>query len=548
MRKFSSYGPVDKDLHFFVPRTELVREAEAHLLGESLEKGGHFTTVWAPRQCGKTWVMRQVVHKIRNGGVFEVAIIGMQSAKKETAEEGILDFFSNKLEMFFGRKFPKISEWKHLSSLFSDQFFEKPLILIIDEFDAIQEAFINDFANQFREIYMERTSEAGFSTKIMLHGLALIGVRSVLGIENDSGSPFNVQRSLHIPHLTFDEVQSMFRDYERESGQGVAPEVVERVFGETRGQPGLVSWFGELLTETYNPGTDRPISEEDYEYVLLRAIQALPNNNILNIISKAKREPYRETLITLFRTHRKTEFSFDDPHHNYLYMNGVIDMEEAGHRLYVRFSCPFVQKRLFNYFSRTIFRSVDHLYDPMTDIEAILGENQLDVLGLMELYQIYLRRNREWLLRDAPRRKSDLRVFEAVFHFHLYMYLEGFFQDKGGKVVPEFPTGNGKIDLLIRYGEKRYALELKSFKDRYAYKQALARAAEYARQLALDRIYLIFFIESIDEENRSGLEVAFRDEENGTEVVPFFVETGDSAEAWPAASKTVESGMDRHET
>lgn len=546
MRKFSSYGPVDKDLHFFVPRTELVRKAEAHLRGEVPEKGGHFVTVWAPRQCGKTWVMREVLHNIRQTDSFLAAMVSFQSASQIQTDEDMLGHFVEKIGRSLSLDLPKIDSWDDLPKIFQRPIMDRPVILILDEFDGLPEDFINKFATQFRDIYINRHLDP--KNPIRLHGLALIGVRSVLGIENDSGSPFNVQRSLHIPHLIFDEVQSMFRDYERESGQGVEPAVVQRVFGETRGQPGLVSWFGELLTETFNPGTDRSISEADYEYVLLRAIQALPNNNILNIISKAKREPYRETLITLFRTHRKTEFSFDDPHHNYLYMNGVIDVEEAGQRLYVRFSCPFVQKRLFNYFSRTLFRNVDHLYDPMTDIEAILGEDQLDVLGLMELYQAYLRRNRDWLLRDAPRRKSDLRVFEAVFHFHLYMYLEGFFQDKGGKVVPEFPTGNGKIDLLIRYGDQRYALELRSFKDRYAYKQALARAAEYARQLALDRIYLIFFIESIDEENRSRLEVIFRDEEAGTEVVPFFVETGDSAGAWTESPNTPEIGMDRHET
>jgi hypothetical protein len=27
------------------------------------------------------------------------------------------------------------------------------------------------------------------------------------------------------------------------------------------------------------------------------------------------------------------------------------------------------------------------------------------------------------VLKDAPRRKNDLRVFEAVFQFHLYLYL-----------------------------------------------------------------------------------------------------------------------------
>ena len=135
--------------------------------------------------------------------------------------------------------------------------------------------------------------------------------------------------------------------------------------------------------------------------------------------------------------------------------------------------------------------------------------------ALIALYQTYLDRNRYWLLKDAPRRKTDLRIFEAVFHFNLYMYLKVVFQDKGGDVFPEFPTGNGKVDILIRRAGKLYALELKSFKDRYAYKLAINRSAEYAIQLGIQNIYLIFFIESIDEENRRALEAPHRDEETG---------------------------------
>ena len=48
------------------------------------------------------------------------------------------------------------------------------------------------------------------------------------------GSPFNVQRSLHIPNLTFDEVQSMFLWYERESGQTGDSAVVETIDETTR--------------------------------------------------------------------------------------------------------------------------------------------------------------------------------------------------------------------------------------------------------------------------------------------------------------------------
>ncbi len=52
MRKFSSYGPVDKDLNFYVPRKQMIDKAVDQLIGEDPEKGGHYITVWAPRQCG----------------------------------------------------------------------------------------------------------------------------------------------------------------------------------------------------------------------------------------------------------------------------------------------------------------------------------------------------------------------------------------------------------------------------------------------------------------------------------------------------------------
>ena len=53
---------------------------------------------------------------------------------------------------------------------------------------------------------------------------------------------------------------------ERESGQKVEDEVIERIFYEFRGQPGLTCWFGELLDEGWEqfvPSKDRPMGHTD---------------------------------------------------------------------------------------------------------------------------------------------------------------------------------------------------------------------------------------------------------------------------------------------
>jgi hypothetical protein len=41
MRKFSSYGPVDPELHYYVPRQALVDFAYQQLLGDNPNKGLH---------------------------------------------------------------------------------------------------------------------------------------------------------------------------------------------------------------------------------------------------------------------------------------------------------------------------------------------------------------------------------------------------------------------------------------------------------------------------------------------------------------------------
>ncbi|OQX05786.1 MAG: hypothetical protein BWK80_51715, partial [Desulfobacteraceae bacterium IS3] len=97
---------------------------------------------------------------------------------------------------------------------------------------------------------------------------------------------------------------------------------------------------------------------------------------------------------------------------------------------------------------------------------------------------------------------------------------------KKGKVYPEFPTGNGKIDIIIRYKEKVYGIELKTYTDESGYKDALIQAAGYGKQLGLSEIYLVFFVEYIDDENRLRYEADYQDKITGVKVMPIFAETG----------------------
>ncbi|MCP5101739.1 MAG: hypothetical protein GY950_00085 [bacterium] len=537
MRRFSSYGPIDPQAHYHAPRKELIGAGFTKLVGENPVEGGHYITVWAPRQCGKTWVMQEVVQGIRKSGEYHVGIFSVESLKEEKNVNDVLAVFVEKMMQTFEKEFPPIKKIRDIRSLFTKKYFQKPVILIIDEFDSLEENFINQFAAIFRDIFIDRTNERGRESKdktYLLHGLALIGVRSVLGIENIKGSPFNVQQSLHVPNLTYEEVNEMFRRYTGETGQQIEPEAVSALYEEARGQPGLTCWFGELITEKYNLEKDKPIGFDIFEEAYAAATHILPNNNILNIISKANKDPYQETVLELFKPGEKYVFNFDDKNINYLYMNGVIDKEKVGKtEYYVRFSSPFVQKRLFNYFPRTLFKQLGQLVKPFLNLDPVITSTRLDVRELMKLYQAYLDANRSWLFKDVPRR-SDLRIYESVFHFNLYAYLFSFLRDKEARVFPEFPTGNGKIDLLIRHNNMDYGIELTSYTDDTGYRRSLEQAALYGKQLGLSEIFLVIFVEAIDEPNRKKYEAVYRHESTAVTVNPIFITTGEVDRSIPA--------------
>ena len=536
MRRFHSYGSINPKLHYYAPRQELLKRAYTQLMGENEAEGGHYITVWAPRQTGKTWVMQQIFFQLQKDPRFNVLNINLQ-VLKDTADPGtIINVLARKIGEGLGKKITGITNQDAFQEIFKKDVMAKPLILILDEFDALAEQGINAIVGAFRNIYFDRMKEVDKPTDqktYLLHAVALIGVRSVLGIENETGSPFNVQRSLHINNLAFEEVQDMFQWYEKESGQTVEPAVIKKLYEETKGQPGLIGWLGELLTdgiENFPNEPTKPIDMDYFKTIYHAAMFVLPSNNILNLISKAKKLPYRDTVIELFQTDKPMVFTFDDEEINYLYMNGIIEPVPASKEInYVKFASPLVQRRLFSYFSKTLFKYVGKLIENIFTAPEFIFPDRMDIPVILNLYQAYLDINKGWLFKNAPRR-SDLRVFEAVFHFNLYAYLFELLREKNIHVFPEFPTGNGKIDLFIRYQSVDkiiiHGIELKSFSDAAGFRSALEQTAHYGHQLGLREIFMVSFVEIIDEANLKKFETPFIDPASGVTVYPKIIQTG----------------------
>jgi hypothetical protein len=64
-------------------------------------------------------------------------------------------------------------------------------------------------------------------------------------------------------------------------------------------------------------------------------------------------------------------------------MNGVIEREKIEDRkYYLKFPCPFVQKRLFNYFADRISGYIGRLYEPFEDLDDAINDTELNIKNM----------------------------------------------------------------------------------------------------------------------------------------------------------------------
>ncbi len=100
MRKFFSYGPPNTKLHYYAPRKELIDQALVQMLGDNPDEGGHYITVWAPRQAGKTWVMQQILRHLRHEPQrekFDVLKINVEHLKMTQDVDRIVRLISQEI-------------------------------------------------------------------------------------------------------------------------------------------------------------------------------------------------------------------------------------------------------------------------------------------------------------------------------------------------------------------------------------------------------------------------------------------------------------------
>jgi hypothetical protein len=191
-------------------------------------------------------------------------------------------------------------------------------------------------------------------------------------------------------------------------------------------------------------------------------------------------------------------------------MNGMIDESVVSDparpetsNVVCRFSSPFVQLSLFSAFTRDMFGDRGPLLEiEFTDSLAdVFTPEGIDAPRLLARYRGYLKRLKAkgidpWV--GQPRR-TDLQLTEAVGHFHLYAWLRNAVTGYPCSITPEFPTGNGRVDLALKMRDHTAIIEVKSLVTTAQLPRYREQAARYAKQLGLLHATLVVFAPVEDE-------------------------------------------------
>ncbi|MBW7876520.1 MAG: ATP-binding protein, partial [Candidatus Cloacimonetes bacterium] len=255
MKKFfNTAGANQPRLHYTVWREDGVKP-----ILELIEQEKYFTH-HAPRQSGKTTLLRELCRKLNEEDKYLALHITVESA--QAARDNVLE--ANRVVLHAlksiikstGESAPEIEPYfsdKNSVELYLKKLCEisrRPVVLVIDEIDSMAGESLIALFRQLRAGYDHRPR--GFPQSIILNGVRDLKDYRIYSSKEDTwltgGSCFNIKaKSVRLGNFLLEDVRELFSQHEAERGQKLAPGLVEKIYELTQGQPWLCNALGEQM-------------------------------------------------------------------------------------------------------------------------------------------------------------------------------------------------------------------------------------------------------------------------------------------------------------
>ena len=465
-RFFNTAGPIKTDLHYYIDPLKRLDLEEVLLL---IRQQKYFV-MHAPRQTGKTSCMLAlrdylnerdeyiaVYANVEGGQASRNDVQSVVKSTVDTLAEQFRGVVGNDVPLQLRDEVQQVGKDSMLATYLRrlSESLPKPIILVIDEIDALVGDSLVSILRQIRSGYADRPS--AFPQSIILCGVRDVrDYRIVLSNQDiiTGGSAFNIKaRSLHLGNFTKEEIHELYLEHTKATGQEFDEACFPMIWEATEGQPWLVNALGYEVTMEMKENRDRSIKIiPEMIYRAQERIIYRRETHIDILIDKLKEDRVRRVIGPILANETEVDdalFPQDD-------MQYVIDMGLITRDKPIRIA-------------NGIYREIIPRELTWTTQESLIQQsawymnpdNSINMEKLLLDFQQFFRQNADAWIGKFDYKESGPQLLLQAF---LQRVVNG-----GGYIDREYGLGRGRTDLLIRkplteqYGGpiQRIVLELK---------------------------------------------------------------------------------------
>jgi hypothetical protein len=454
---------------------------------------GKFFTLQAGRQTGKTTSALWLCDTYNAGDRYRAIWVDVQTAREEPDPAVALRVVVEKLDFAVQQSLsdvgvpgeaarslasPQTVVLRYLRDLASRC--PLPLVVLVDEADALVGPAMVSFLTQLRDGYIDRR-KAPFP-----HSLALIGLRAVrdyvftqeerrtvswLG----TTSPFNVTAEVaSLGSFPRDDVLELLAQHTAATGQRFEPGAAARIYDLSQGHPWLVNALADRIVE--RDLRDRSIAVTPAHIDAAKeALIVERRTHIDSLVAKLREPRVRRILDPMLAGERTPGDVLDD---DFAYVLGLgLVQAQGGH---FEIANPIYREVIPR--ALTYIQQMQIANEPR---DYVRPDGSLDVPKLMAHWQTFWR-------KDGHLAAEGFGYRESGPHLMLMAFLQRIVNG-GGRIEREYGLGRGALDLMIEWRGQRHAVEVKLRRDTETEDEALDQVARYLDPLALDEGWLVLF-------------------------------------------------------
>jgi len=483
MRFFNTAGPCDPNDHYMLPAAARLPDVQ-----ELIDQKAYFV-LHGPRQSGKTTAMIELARQLTAAGRYAAALVSMEVGAAFNDDPGAAELaILSAWRMWADRlpaelrppAWPAAPEGQRLAEALMAwaQAIPRPLVLFLDEIDALQDAALISVLRQLRSGYPNRPWAFPWS-------LALIGLRDVRDYKVASGgsdrlhtaSPFNVKvEALTLRPFTAEEVAALYGQHTADTGQAFTAEALRLAFDLTQGQPWLVNALARQAVQVVVRDRGQPVDAAAIEQAKELLIQRQDTH--LDSLAERLREPrVRHVIEPLLAGRTLTDVPADD--RQFVLDLGLVRRDPAGG---LAVANPIYREVIPRVLAGGPQASLPHIRPTW-----LRPDGSLEPGRLLEAFLAFWRQHGQPLLGSAP-------YHEIAPHLVLMAFLHRVVNG-GGRLEREYAIGSGRMDLCLRYGEVTLGIELKVWRDGQGdpLEEGLGQLDAYLTGLGQETGWLVIF-------------------------------------------------------